>query len=164
MAGRAAELAEIAGVLLQTLAEVPLPEPIDGDAGEHRILRSGQPIGKCLDAAFAEVDLGGRERPAGLHRLILLGPLGIAAGQDVALLRFAGAVPFHGPEGRQGASAASSAAATRLVDLRLQILVLLQDVGRHDLLDLVGVDAQDREIIVGDLLLRDACVPSPAFG
>ena len=56
----AAELAEIARRLLQALAEVPLPEPIDGHAGEQRIVGGGQPVGKSLDPALAEVDL----RPA----------------------------------------------------------------------------------------------------
>src|SRR5713226_871969 len=133
MVWRSSQYAEVAGILLQALAKVPLPEAVYGDSGKHRILRSGQPIGECLDAALTEIDLGGNERPAGLHWFIFLRPLGVAAGENVALLRLPGAVPFYGPKRRQGASAASSAAApTRLVDLCLQILVLFQDVGRHD--------------------------------
>ena len=61
------ELAEVAGRLVQAFAEMPLPEAIDGDAGEQRILGRGQPIGECVDAALAEIELRRRERPAGLR-------------------------------------------------------------------------------------------------
>ena len=56
---RSAQRSEVARRLLQALAEVPLPEPVDGHPGEQRILGRGQPVGERLDAAVAEVDAGG---------------------------------------------------------------------------------------------------------
>ena len=63
--------------------------------------------------------------------------------------------------GRQAASTAppSTSPATGLIDLRLQSIVLLQDVGRHDFLDLVGVatvaglarDVLQRRVAVAEL-------------
>src|SRR6266436_2727838 len=100
MAGQSSEHAEITRVLLQPLAKVPLPEPVHDDAGEHRILWRRQPIGESFNAAFAEIDLGRREWPTGLHGLILLGSIGLSAGQDVALLERPRAIPFHSPKGR----------------------------------------------------------------
>ena len=89
LAGVPPSLPKSLGRLLQAFAEVPLPEPVHRHAGEQRILRRGQPVGERLDAALAKIDLRRRERPAGLDRMILFGPLRIAAGQDVALLLLA---------------------------------------------------------------------------
>src|SRR5256886_12881598 len=55
----------------------------------------------ALPISFAKIDFRRRKRPPGLHRLVLLRPFEIAAGQDVALLLFFGAIHVHGPKSRQ---------------------------------------------------------------
>src|SRR2546427_10757661 len=109
------QLSEIARELVQALTKVPLPETIDGHAGKQRVFGRCQPIGKSLYPPLPEIDLCWRKRPAGLHLLVFLGPLGISTGQDVALLQLPLAVNLHGPEGRKlPCSAASPAAAANL--------------------------------------------------
>src|SRR5665213_3618998 len=68
--GSAAEVAEIAGSFLKALAEMPLPDTVDGYAGEERISRRGEPVGEGLDAVFVEIDFRRRDRPTRLNRVI----------------------------------------------------------------------------------------------
>src|SRR5436309_15705147 len=99
---------------------MPLPQPIHGHARKERVLRRGQPVGKRLHTALAEVDFRGRPRPARLDGAILLRPLWVAARQDVALVQLLFPVHLHGPEGGDRAAAATyAAAATGLVELSL---------------------------------------------
>ncbi len=104
--------------------------------------------------------MAGANGQPGCTGLFFSGPLRVAAGQDVARFQLLPAVHFNGPVGRQTATAAAPAAGTtaRRSHCLLQFLILCPDVGRQDLLNLFGIDAQHREIIVGNLLLRRRAV------
>src|SRR5436309_6189881 len=99
---------------------MPLPEAIDGDSGEKRVFRSRQPVGERLDPPVAEVDLRRGQRPTGLDRMVLLGPVRVATGQDVAGFERLFRIDLDGPERGHGPRPAPTAAGARLVELPLQ--------------------------------------------
>src|SRR5205814_1179037 len=114
---------------------------VDRDAGEQGILRRGEPVGERFDAAVAEVDLRRREGPAGGHLVVLLRALGVAAAEDVALFQRTGRVHFDRPEDGDGRGAAPAASTAAGAELALELVVLLAQLRRHDLRELVAVDA-----------------------
>ena len=97
----AAQLAEVAGRLLQAFAEMPLPQPIDRHPGEQRILLAVSQSENASTRPSRKSILAVVKGPAGLDGIILFGPLRIAAGQDVTLLALQSAIDLHGPERRQ---------------------------------------------------------------
>ena len=71
MTGTAAEETEIAGVLLQAFAEVPLPDAVNCNTGEEGVVLVSQPADEPFAEAVAEVEIGGLEGEAGLDGLVL---------------------------------------------------------------------------------------------
>ena len=91
LCGLAGLMTEIAGLAMESFAEVPLPEPVHRHSGEQGIVGRGEPVGERFDAPFSEVDGAAHEGPSGPDRSIRFGPARIGAGQYVAL--------FTGPIG-----------------------------------------------------------------
>ena len=104
--GQSAEHTEIARRLLQALAKVPLPQAIDGHPGEEADSRAPSASRQSLRSGRRGNRAWRREGPAGLDGLVLLGPIGFTAGEDVARFLLASAVDFDGPERRQWRTAA----------------------------------------------------------
>ena len=75
----ASQQTEIAGVLLQSFSEMPLPKAVHCYSRKKRILRGHQPLGEGLTAAIAELKIGRLQREARLDGLILLRLCGLAA-------------------------------------------------------------------------------------
>ena len=149
------QISKIVGGLVQSFAEVPQPQAIDGHAGEHGIFGRRQPVGERLDPPLAEVDPGRLEGSARGNLMVLLGTVGITARQDVAFLQFFSRVDFDRPEYGIGSA---DGLLLDLVQPILELLISLPLRRGHDLLDLWRIDTQDREIIVGDPLLIDCAL------
>src|SRR5215469_18279490 len=118
---------------------MPLPKPIDRHSREERIFGRGEPIGEAFDSAVAEIGLGRGEGPARLYWLVLFGPIGLAAREDVARLLLSRPVDFHGPERRQGGATASPSTTARAIhgrELLFQILHFFARILRQRLPDL----------------------------
>src|SRR6201996_1170516 len=77
IAGTTAQEAEVARDTLYPFAEVPLPDAIDNDAREERIIL-GEPINESFAPALMEVCIRRLEGKAGIDWLIFLGTLRIA--------------------------------------------------------------------------------------
>ena len=137
MRGRASEPAEVTRKFLQTFTEMPLPQSIDGDAREQRILRGGQPVRKRLDPAFPEIVLAFGKWPAWLHLMLLFRPGRIAAGQDVTFFLLTHSIHFHRVKDRDGWSAAPARTDAGRVELGLQLAILLPHLLGQDLVNLV---------------------------
>ena len=96
----------------------------------------------------------------GATSCLRLGPVGVAAGQDVALLELLLRVDLDGPEGREVGASAVAGLGKLILELAVSPPVGLG----HDRLDLAVVDPEDREIVVGDPSARRPSGPSRACG
>ena len=137
---------------------MPAPDAVDGDAREQRIRGRGQPLRRTPRGGRrgSPCSSGWKGKP-GSHGLVLLGPLRIAGGQDVALLlrrpRSSSTVQNEGSgDGR-----------CRVALLLEQRVVFRHLLLRHDLFDLVGVDAQDRVSNRRRFSALPACAPASAL-
>ena len=156
LCGLAGLMAEIAGLAVKPFAEVPLPKPVHRHPGEQGVFGRGEPVGERFDAPFPEVDGAAREGPSRPDRPICFGPARIGAGQYVALFTGPLRVGFNGVEHGDDRGIGAPDCLRQVVDPASQIAVLLAEVFGEHLVDLVAINSEDGEVIVGDLLLFDA--------
>ena len=149
-------MAEIAGLAMESFAEVPLPEPVHRHSGEQGIVGRGEPVGEGFDAPFSEVDGAAHERPSRVDRPICFGPARIGAGQYVALFTGPIWVGLNGVEDGEDGGIGAPNCLRQVVDPASQLAVFLAEVFGEYLVDLVAINSEDGKVIVGDLLFFDA--------
>ena len=154
MQGDGALSAEIAGLFVQSRAEMPLPQPIDGNASKQWVLRCRQPVCESLDATLSNIDWAIGKRPPWFHGMIELGTVRICAGQYVAGLTFTDRVFLQGVKDRYAGR--GRVVLAHFVETFFQSLRLSAHFFREDLVDLAAVNAQDGEVVIGNLLFLKA--------